>query len=169
MTQPTFSQSREANDIEHYGVVGMKWGKTTGGKPTVSVGRTQGSLAREARNTSIKDARGKQQSKVQELGALKQKRLNETSAKGKAKLDSLIADKTFVLKNGSDASLAKQRTTGEKWLKGAGLATKIGLTVVGLGGVVGVISRETSPQGVISGGSDGVPTTYEWGTGERDW
>lgn len=148
MTQPAFNQVREVDDIEHYGVVGMKWGKTTGGKTTVSVGRTQGSLNREAKNTNIKTARTNQKVGAKELKDLHQQRLTASSTKGKAKLDSLIADKTFMLKNGADATLAKQKTTGEKWMKAGGTTAKVALTVVGLGGIASVAT--SAAQGLAS-------------------
>lgn len=142
MTQPAFNQSREPQDLEHYGVPGMKWGKSGGGKSGGGIARTERGQARQERNSSILAARVNQTRKAAEIKSLSQERAKASSAKGKAKLDTMIRDKEFALKNSNDASLASQRTSGEKWMKAAKTTALIGTSLVVGNTVANILSEE---------------------------
>lgn len=147
MTQSGFNQQREDTDLEHYGVKGMRWGKSGagksgGGKSGGGIARTERGQARQARNASIMTARVNQSKKASEIRSLSQQRAAESSAKGKAKLDLMIRDKEFALKNSSDASLASQRTSGEKWMKAAKTTALIGTSLVVGNTVANIVSTE---------------------------
>jgi len=115
--------------LEHYGVPGMKWGKR---KVAES----------KARNATITDARNRQAVRQAEVRTLTAKRLTARTNKGKEHLDRRIADKKFEIDNGSDASIAKQRKTGEKVLHGVKVSAMLGMAVVGLGGVASIVNSE---------------------------
>lgn len=152
MTQSTFSQQREADDIEHYGVKGMRWGKS-GGKSGGGGPRTAGGQARQERNANIMTARVNQSKKASEIKSLSQQRANTSSAKGKAKLDSMIADKEFALKNSNDAALASQRTSGEKWMKAAKTTALIATSLVVGNTVANIIDQEVFKPDSLAGKS----------------
>lgn len=130
--------SDQPDYLEHYGVPGMKWGKKKAAE-------------RKARNDTIDSARSKQSERHAELSKLKMQRLQATSAKGKKHLDRKIEDKNFEIANSSDAHVARQLKTGEKWMKGAKVAGMMGMAVVGLGSAAAILdSAITSGPGTYT-------------------
>lgn len=119
--------------LEHYGVPGMKWGKR-------KIADTR------ERNTAIKSARAKQDSRKAEVRHLTAKRINARTEKGKAHLDAKIANKKFEIDNGIDSKIAAQRTSGENVMRGVRIAGMIGLSVVGLGTAASIVNSELADQ-----------------------
>lgn len=93
--------TEQVDHLAHYGKKGMKWGQRM-----------------KQRNSDIKDARARQRVHKDEFKGLKKERLRTTTDEGRKHVDKLISDKKYVIKNGSDAALAKQKTTAQKVMKG---------------------------------------------------
>lgn len=118
----------DSDYLAHYGKLGMRWGHH---KAKVA-----------AEKAAIANARSNQAARKNEINDLNVARIHASSVKGKQKIDSLIADKTFELKNNPDAATAARLTTGEKWIKGARVAALIGASLIGLGVAANVIDSE---------------------------
>lgn len=112
--------------LAHYGKKGMKWG--------------QRKAARIEKNASIDGARARQGQRSAEINSLTAQRMTAKNKKGKAQIDSKLADKNFELKNSPDARQAAQLKTGEKVMKGVKVAAMLGLSVAGLGIAANIVN-----------------------------
>jgi hypothetical protein len=115
MTGPRLTITPELGTLEHYGVLGMKWGKTRAKGDSIDISAARNRVRRQNRDL-VKAKKSAQ-------------RIKNTEAR-KAALDKLGEMKMAALKN-PDRVLATRLTTGEK------VVAAIFLTPVGAAAVIG--------------------------------
>lgn len=110
------TEQQTANYLAHYGVMGMKWGKSKGGSSGSSGSSESGAPAKKAKPTSddIKAARGRQVERSVKLDQAQVDYFFASSEKGRNIAKNKLEKYSDEYQNSGDLELANRRTRGEK-------------------------------------------------------
>ena len=137
MTDLTAVEAGE-NFLEHYGVLGMKWGRTKADGNSAVPSRAEKKQANKDRNLDIKTARLNQVKRGRQYEEAQGDFYVSRTNKGQDKTEKIMRDLERELYTGSDAIKGAQWTSGEKKaytavgaVAVAGFLASIGLTLTG--------------------------------------